>query len=167
MEKITLRLGRKSDARKVIQIHRRAIHEIASSDYAQEIIDAWGRILTEAEFIKRENNFNLRIEKIENIIVVAEIEEEVAGFGEIVISDNELVAMYVNPNFKRQGVGTAILKNLELRASQKGLKYLQLHSSITAFPFYQKNGFQKQRDGVHTLSTGVEMSCVVMKKGIS
>ena len=48
MEKITLRLGRKSDARKVIQIHRCAIHEIAFNDYAQEIIDAWGRILTEA-----------------------------------------------------------------------------------------------------------------------
>ena len=164
---INLRLGRKSDARKVIHIHRRAVHEIASDDYSQEILNCWGRFLSEEELNKRQKNFNVRIEKDDNIIVVAEVDKQLAGFGEILIPESELVAMYVNPDFKRQGVEAAILKDLEFRAEAKGLKYLHLHSSITAVPFYRKNGFEEMKKGTHTLDTGLQMKCVMMKKNLS
>ena len=164
--KIKLRLGRKDDARNLAKLRYRAIHEIASNDYPEEILNAWGRSLSEEELTKREENFNQRIKQEENIVVVAEIDEKIAGFGEVSLKENELTALYINPDFKRQGVGTAITKDLELKATQRGSKYLKLHSSLTAESFYRQNGFQREKEGTHILATGEQMACVIMKKQI-
>lgn len=166
-QEIKLRLGRKGDGRNVAQIRYRAIHEIASNDYPEKILKTWGRSLSKEELAKREENFNKRIKQEENIIVVAEIDEKIAGFGEISLQKTELTALYVNPDFKRQGVGTAIAKDLESRAKQSGLKSLTLRSSLTAELFYKRNGFQREKDGTHILATGKEMACVMMKKQIA
>ena len=164
---IKLRSGREGDGRNVAQIHYRAIHEIAVNNYSDKILNAWGRELSEKELTKREENFNRRVKQEKNIIVIAEIDGKIAGFGEVSLHENELTALYVNPDFKRQGVGTAIARDLELKANQSGLKYLKLHSSITAEPFYKKSGFQKEQEGIHILATGEQMDCVIMKKQIS
>lgn len=166
MQRIILRRGRKDDARKRIDVHRLAIHEIAKCDYSQEILNSWGGILTEEELNKCEEKYNARIEKDEDIIVVAEISGRLVGFGDIVPQTNEITAMYVDPDFKRQGVATSILEYLESIA-RESLEYLQLSSSLTAVPFYRKNGFIVEREGTHTLSTGVKMACVIMKKNIT
>lgn len=166
-QKIKLRLGCKGDARNIAKLRYRAIHEIASNEYSEKILNAWGRSLSEEELAKREENFNQRIKQEENIIVVAEIEGKIAGFGEVSLQENELTGLYINPDFKRQGVGTAIAENLALRASQSGSKYLKLHSSLTAESFYKRNGFKKEQEGTHILSTGEQMACVIMKKQIA
>ena len=134
-KKIKLRLGSIGDARKNFEIHYRAIHEIAFNDYPENILNSWGRLYSEEELTKREQRFNLRIEQEENAIVVAEIERQIVGFGEISLSRSELTALYVNPDFKRQGIGTAIIEDLEFRAKEKGIMDLTLHSSLTAVPF--------------------------------
>ena len=164
---IKLRLGRKSDARNIAKLRYRAIHEIASNDYPEKILNTWGRSLSEEELAKREENFNRRIKQEENIIVVAEIQGIIAGFGEVNLRENELTGLYVNPDFKRQGVGTAIARDLELRAKQSGLKSLKLHSSLTAESFYKRNGFKREKEGTHILATGEQMACVMMKKQIA
>ena len=163
-QKIQLRLGCEGDGKNVAQIHYRAVHEIASNNYSENILNAWGRPLSKEELDKREENFNRRIKK--NIVVIAEIDEKMAGFGEISLQENELTALYVNPDFKRQGVGTAIAVNLESRAKQGGLKSLKLHSSLTAESFYKQNGFQREKEGTHILATGEQMACVIMRKSL-
>ena len=166
-QKIKLRLGRETDGRNVAQIHYRPIHETAFNDYTENILNAWARKLSEEELAKREENFNRRIKQEANIIVVAEIDDKIAGFGEVSLQKSELTALYVNPDFKRQGVGTAIVINLESRTKQSGLKFLNLHSSLTAESFYKRNGFQKEKEGIHILATGEQMACVIMKKQIT
>ena len=166
-QEIKLRLGREGDGRNVAQIRYRAIHEIAFNNYSEKILNAWGRSLSEKELVKRENNFNQRIKQDNNIVVVAEINGKLAGFGEVAVQENELTALYVNPDFKRQGVATAIIIDLESRANQSGLNCLKLHSSLTAEPFYKQNGFQREKEGTHILATGEEMACVIMKKQIA
>ena len=161
--KIKLRLAQRNDARQMFNVRKRAIHEIASNDYPQEIINAWGRKLSLEELNQRKKRFEARL-KQGNVIVVAEINGIIAGFGEVAPIQAELAALYVNPDFKRQGVGTAILKDLEFRAKTRGLQSLQLSSSITAVPFYEKNGFKAVKKGTHTLSTGVTMVCMMMNK---
>ena len=163
---ITLRLGQKGDMRKRIDVHYRAVHEIASNDYPPEILNSWGRMFSESELNKREEKHDARIEKDENIVVVAEIGGKIVGFGEVAPQTNELTAMYVDPNFKRRGIATAILKRLESLAREESLKYLQLSSSLTAVPFYLKNGFKVESRKTHTLSTGVKMACAKMNKNI-
>ncbi len=59
-----------------------------------------------------------------------------------------------------------IIKDLEFRAMNRGLKYLTLHSSLTAVSFYENNGFKKGYEGTHALARGEQMACVIMKKEI-
>lgn len=161
--KIELRLGSIGDARKNFEIRYRAIHEIAFNDYAENILNSWGRLCSEAELTKREQRFNLRVEQRENVNVVAEIDNQIVGFGEISLSHSELTALYVNPDFKRQGVGTAIIENLKYRAKEAGITDLTLHSSLTAVPFYERNRFRQVKHSTHRLATGESMACVIMK----
>lgn len=93
-KKIRLRLGRVGDARRNVQVRYRAIHEIAFNDYSDKILNSWGRLHSEEELARREEKFNRRIKQEDNIIVVAEIDEYLAGFGEVTLSENELTALY-------------------------------------------------------------------------
>ena len=145
-KKIKLRLGRIGDAQKSFEIHYRAIHKIAFCGYPESVLNSWGRLHSEEELAKREQRFNLRIEQKENVIVVAEVEKQIAGFGEILLSQSELTALYVNSDLKRQGIGTAIIEDLEFRAKEQEIKALTLHSSLTAVPFYEKNGFHELKE---------------------
>ena len=95
---INLRLGRIGDARQNFEIHYRAIHEIAFNDYPQNILNFWGRLYSEEELERCEKRFNLRLEQRENIVVVAEVEQQITGFGEISLLLSELTALYVNPD---------------------------------------------------------------------
>lgn len=162
-KKIKLRLGSIGDARRNFEIRYRAIHEIAFKDYAEDILNSWGRLCSEAELTKREQRFNLRVEHRENVIVVAEIDNQIVGFGEISLFNSELTALYVDPDFKRQGIGTAIIENLKFRAKKAGITDLTLHSSLTAVPFYERNGFRQVKQSTHRLATGESMACVIMK----
>jgi ribosomal protein S18 acetylase RimI-like enzyme len=58
--------------------------------------------------------------------------------------------MAVDPTARGQGVGQAILQELELRAIQSGLSEIILHSRENAVPFYRKNGYEVMKRS-HTL----------------
>jgi GNAT superfamily N-acetyltransferase len=58
--------------------------------------------------------------------------------------------MAVDPAQQSQGVGKAILQELEVRAIESGIQEIMLNSRQDAVPFYQKNGYQVLRPS-HTL----------------
>jgi GNAT superfamily N-acetyltransferase len=58
--------------------------------------------------------------------------------------------MAVDPTRRSQGVGNAILQELEARALELGIEEIHLNSRQDAVPFYQKNGYQVLRPA-HTL----------------
>jgi putative acetyltransferase len=96
--------------------------------------------------------------------MVAEINRRIVGFGVIVPKENEVRAIYVSPQVKRKGIGSALLRKLEELAKEKGIKKLRLESSVTAEKFYQKNGYKVIKRGYFTLRTGRKMKSVKMKK---
>ena len=81
--------------------------------------------------------------------------------------ENLLLAVYINPDFKRQGVGTAIVLELEEIAKKQGADFLQMDPSLTAENFYISCGYQVIERGFHTISSGEKMACVRMKKRLS
>jgi putative acetyltransferase len=100
----------------------------------------------------------------EETTLVADIDGEIAGFGAIVESDNELRAVYVSSKFGGLGIGTKLLSELEKVAEAKGCTELQMVSSLTAEPFYKRNGYNEIGRGIHTLRSGKKMACVKMRK---
>ena len=50
--------------------------------------------------------------------------------------------MFVHKEFQHQGVATSLYKHLEEYARERGAKRLTSEVSITAKPFFEKQGFQ-------------------------
>jgi len=160
---IFFRPARREEWAAVLTVHQRAIHEIACVDYPQAILDVWHPPAPVSDDEGKRVDFDQKIAR-GAFVVVAEIDGCIAGFGEIVPAKCELQAVYVNPDFKRRGVGQAILAELERVAREKSVPYLQMDSSLTAEPFYLANGYRIVERGLHTLGNGAKMACVKMRK---
>jgi putative acetyltransferase len=91
--------------------------------------------------------------------LVAEIDDRwVVGISSIVAQKNELRACYVVPSASRRGVGSALLREIERAARERGSTYLEAESSLTAAPFYISNGYQVLERGEHVLHNGQRMT---------
>jgi putative acetyltransferase len=161
MSQITVRIARIEDARGILEAHYSAVHETAARDYSIEIRRAWATPVT-SERIDQYLKHALPNETT----LVADVDERIAGFGAIVESNNELRAVYVCAEFGRQGVGSALLRELERIAKARGCRELHMDSSLTAAPFYLHHGYEETGRGVHTLSSGGKMACVRMRKAL-
>jgi putative acetyltransferase len=161
MSRIAVRIARVEDARGILEVHYSAVHEIAAGDYPLEVREAWSRPIT-PDRVDQYVKHALPNETT----VVAEADGRIAGFGVVVEPNNELRAVYVSAEFGRQGVGSAILRELERIAKEQGCRELHMDSSLTAAPFYMHHSYKEMGRGEHTLSGGAKMACVKMRKAL-
>jgi putative acetyltransferase len=152
---------RAEDARAFLEVHRAAIREIAVADYPADVIEAWAPLVTEDDVGR------LLANRDGEVRLVAEIEGQIVGLGAIVPANCELRACYVAPGAARQGVGTAIVRELERIAREHGLTVLELDSSLTAEPLYRSLGYVSQGRITHRLASGQPMASVKMRKELS
>jgi putative acetyltransferase len=154
-----IRKMRAEDARAFLKVHHAPVREVAAKDYSVEIIDAWAPLpITEhhAAGVLTNPDGEFRL--------VAESEGRVVGIGAHVAENHEVRACYVAPEAGRRGVGSALLREIEREALQRGLKFLEADSSLTAEPFYAANGYFILERGEHLLHGGERMACVMMRK---
>jgi len=163
MNNIVIRDAIRDEWPGALAIHRRAIHELAAPYYSASVLAAWAPPIAEQDMPRYLGEFDQKLSS-GFIVLVAYVNNTLAGFGEIVPLRNELLAVYVNPDFARQGVGTAILTELEHRAHSLKLPFLQMVASLAAVPFYLHHGYLSLGEDVHTLKSGEKMDCVRMKK---
>jgi len=92
------------------------------------------------------------IESEDNRFVVADADGRVVGFGELVFDpgeylaasvDAEVRAVYVRPETAGEGVGSALLADLERAARERGIDCLGLWASLNAVPFYEARGYER------------------------
>jgi putative acetyltransferase len=156
---LTVRKMRPQDARVFLEVHHTAVRGLAAADYPPEVIDAWAPLPISNDAVE-----TVLAAPPGQIRLVAEIGGEVVGIGEIVPALNELRACYVVPKAARQGVGTALVREIEQIAREHGLAHLQLDASLTSEPFYLSLGYEVREHGEHMLGTGLAMACVKMEK---
>lgn len=157
---MTIRKARIEDAKGIVETHYDAIHNITKTHYNKTIRNAWHSGVTQAKIEKTKKI----IKNSDEEIFVCTNNGKVIGFGSLVPSHNELRAIYVHSNYGRKGIATKLLQTLEKRASTLKLPRIQLHSSLTAQDFYQKQGYKILHKGIHTLSNGTKMDSVLMEK---
>jgi putative acetyltransferase len=68
----------------------------------------------------------------------------VVGF---IMKKGEILLNYILPGYIKMGIGKALLNKLTQIAKQSKIKKLTVNSTITAKPFYRKNGFIQLFDG--------------------
>ena len=157
---IEINLAKEEDAESIQKLHRASVRTNAGAFYSTEIIEAWAKPNTK-EVIEKIKN---AIEDPKALLAVARLDEKVLGFGSVVPEENELRAVYIDPQYGRLGIGTKILQFLENIAVEHNVKKLRLSASLNAEDFYTKNGYKVVDHSFHTLRTGMKMKCVNMEK---
>ena len=159
---LTVREMCSEDARAFLEVHHRAVRELATDSYPSDVIEAWAPLPITDEHVRfvcsnAEQEFRL----------VAELNGEIVGIGCLLLQNNELRACYVLPAASRRGVGSAILPEIERSAYDRGSTTLRTDSSLNAELFYRSNGYEVHGRDEHVLSNGVRMACIRMRKDLA
>lgn len=137
-ERLTISTASETDAAALSAIIRRALREVNARDYEPAIIDA-----VAANFSREKILEAIRSRPV----LVAVIDGEIVGTGSL--EGTTVRSMFVRPDHARRGIGTALMREIEMLAIARGLQRLDLQSSITAEGFYRRHGFEAVRDHIH------------------
>ena len=147
------------DARSFLEVQRQSVRGLARQHYPEAVTRAWAPLpITQAaveQFLRNQDG---------EIGLLAAIDNRAVGIGALVLSNSELRACYVHPSAARQGVGAALVAEIERMALRHGLDHLVLESSLTAQPFYSSLGYEVERRGELMIAPGVSMAAVKMFK---
>ncbi len=157
---VGIRPAVEADAAAMAEAHYSAVHVSAANSYPSEILELWSPALSAA----RTEVFRGALRGGRELFLVAEEASAVVGFGSIVPSANELRSVYVHADHGLRGVGSVLLKELEVLAESRGCSDLEFNASLNAEPFYARNGYVAVARGAQRLTGGREMACVTMRK---
>jgi putative acetyltransferase len=149
------------DAEGMLRAHYSAVHETAKSDYSDVVLGLWSRPVDG----QRIAAYRTKMQTDKNVISLVAVDDsgEILGYGELVPPET-LGAIYVAASAGRHGVASTLLRALEARARDLGMKVLRMESSLTAFAFYLRHGFRELERRKHPLTGGLAMDCVLMEK---
>lgn len=147
---------RLEDVVAVSRLHRHTIRTVNSADYSPRAIAAWS---------KHKTAQRLRQRFLQEQRFVALIGTEIAGFVTISLDGKKLQALYVKKKFLGQGVGSALFKHAEHILRQHGVKRMEVRSTLTAKPFYLKQGMQTVKKTTDKVG-GVRVPVYLLRKSI-
>ena len=124
------------DAEAIVALFHETIHTIAAADYTREQLDAW------APEIPDPTVWHGRMAP--RLTLVAEEGGEILAFAEL-IEDGTLDMFYCRHDAQAQGIGSRLFSKIENAARGLGLKRMVAQASITARPFFERQGFRVVR----------------------
>ena len=129
---ITIRLATANDLESILQLFQETIEVINANDYSSKQIEVW------------KNGAGRKQRWLEKIglhhFLVAELNNQIAGFASI-SKEGYLDFMYVSKDHQRRRIATELYKALEQFARENQFSKITSDVSITAKPFFQKQGF--------------------------
>lgn len=129
---IKTRQATSDDLGEILQLFEETIQTVNANDYSPEQITVWKN-----GALRRER----WLKKIaEQYFLLAEIDSSLAGFGSIT-HDGYLDFLYVSRKHQRIGVAKTLYNQLEKFARENHVGRIISEVSITAKPFFQKQGF--------------------------
>ncbi|MEC0232655.1 GNAT family N-acetyltransferase [Paenibacillus alba] len=137
-----------TDINQIVSLFYETVHSVNKRDYSQEQLDAWAP--------KDEETLKLNTWKdslSHNVTYVAEIKDKIVGFSDIT-QCGHLDRLYIHKDFQGQGIAAALVNILEVEARGLGLIEIDTEASITAKPFFERQGYR------------VIQSQVVERKGV-
>ena len=129
---INVRLFKAQDAEQIARLFHETIREINIRDYSNSQVRAWAP-----------DNIHFRnwVEVCSSrFTYVADDEGVIAGFGELE-PNGYIDCFYCHKNYQRCGVGSQIYRAIETKAVELPVNRLFTEASITAKPFFQRQGF--------------------------
>jgi N-acetylglutamate synthase-like GNAT family acetyltransferase len=150
-----IRNAKNDDCFKIYDLHINSIKHYCSEFYSEEAIAAWLKLKSPEEYKNHSSN---------RIIIVAEKNDEIVGFGLINLNKKSIDSLYLKPYMAGKGIGKLLLQKLEEIAQQNQIEMLKLASTLNAVEFYHRMGYQGEVKSIFKLSSGINLDCVEMTK---
>lgn len=157
LQKIIIRKYESEDSQALANIYYNTIHQINIQHYTEEQVEAWApKICLETwEWAKRFEKFKP---------LVAMIGDEIVGYVEFE-ANGHIDCFYTHHKYIGCGVGSALMSEVCKIAAQNGIKRIYAEVSITARPFFEKQGFVVSEEQIVKLR-GVDFINYKMEKNI-
>jgi putative acetyltransferase len=151
---LTLRHGQPDDLSELQQLFVNTVAEVCKKNYDQAQIQWW---------VSTVGNTQRWQEILEGqYVLVAQNEDLIVGFSSL-NSLGYVDMLYVHKDYQRQGIGTKLYMELENEAIRRGNVYLNATVSITAKPFFEKQGYTVLTEQ-DIFQNGVTLSTYLMTK---
>lgn len=134
MSEFNIRKVQITDIPELNKLYKNTVLTVNRKDYTSEEVEDWTSCCDNIE------NWHQLLD--EQHYVLAENEKGIMlGFGSINDS-GYMHTLFVHADFQHQGIATLLYQYLEMYAKEKGAKRISSEVSITAKPFFEKQGFQ-------------------------
>lgn len=154
---LSIRRAQASDAEALWALHMASIRTLGACHYSAAQIEAWCGDRSPASYLAPIAT---------RLVLLAEEDQVACGFGQLDPSAQVIEAVYVGPGAARKGVGSALLRHLELHALSLSVSQITLDASLNAQAFYAAQGYLSTERAVHELRPGVFLPCVRMRKNL-
>ena len=127
-----LRAYAAGDAAATLAIFLRAVRETARAHYSTEQVEAWAAGSGDLD--------SWAAARTAVHTQLAIVDRRVVGFTDL--DDHGYIDMlFVDPDFGRQGIASALLASMIAVARQRGLPALTTFASLTSRPVFERHGF--------------------------
>ena len=146
-----------ADAAQIVTLFYDTIHAVCAADYTPEQLHAWAPEVPDADV------WDKRMARRRTL--VAEDKGKLLAFAELEESGT-LHMFYCRADVQRHGIGSRLLSKVVARALELGLSHMVTDASITARPFFERQGFHVvkqnsiERDGVELTNFTMEKRLV-------
>jgi len=128
-----LRSGKPSDAPGLYAVHERAIRELGRGVYTETQVESWAEGNSPERYVKAMRDegevFEVAVARLRGIV----------GFCSH--KDQEVRSLYVDPDWSRLGLGTALLQRAEASIATAGHDKVVIGASLVGLPFYEQHGY--------------------------
>lgn len=150
------------DLAEVVQLFCQAVRQVNCRDYTSEQIAAWS---------PDPPDLHAWAQRLaQRLVLICENEGKIVGFLRADRQREDAAAkaglidlLYVHPQHQRQGVATLLMTDALRRLAQQGIFRVWAHVSITAEPFFERQGFRAvQRQTVARRGVNLE-NCLMLR----
>jgi putative acetyltransferase len=149
---IHVRPGRSNELPELIELQSHALKTLCARDYDAEQV---------AALVSDQANGR---KVMDELLFVADVDGQAIGFSALSKIHPLIGAVYVHPDWVRQGVGTKLVAAIEEAAIQRQIRTLRVLSSLTAVPFYRSQNYQSKRSTGFRTQSGVWIPCQLLEK---
>ncbi len=129
----SIRTATLSDMPELKELYQNTVLTVNRKDYSTAEIEDWASCGDDIAHLQK--SFT------EQYYIVAENQRQyIVGFASI-NDEGYMHTLFVHKDFQHQGVATLLYQYLEAYAQEKGIEKITSEVSITAKPFFEKQGF--------------------------
>jgi putative acetyltransferase len=160
---LQIRLAQLDDMPHILALQAHSLRSLSQAHYSREQIEALVRSQAEA----RMQAFDAGEELIYvGEIAIDESTVQMVAMTALMIRRSQIGAMYVHPDFVRQGIARQLLEVLEEKAKELNYRVLYVISSFTAVLFYQSMGYSYMSQTC-IMAESYVIGCVNMAKSLT